>query len=48
MPYPLIVEPEAERELEYAVNWYNDQRPGLGQDFLKGVEEVFDRICEMP
>ncbi len=48
MPYPLIVEPEAEFELEHAVKWYNDQRPGLGQEFLQGVEEVFDRIRKMP
>ena len=48
MPNPLIVEPEAELDLEHAVNWYDDQRPGLGQQFLECVEVVFDRIREMP
>jgi len=48
MRYPLLVEPEAELELEQAFNWYNDQRLGLGQEFLEGVEEVFDRIGKMP
>jgi len=48
MSYPLTVEPEAEFDLERAVNWYNDQRPGLGQQFLEGVEEAFDRIRKTP
>jgi len=48
MRYPLLIEPEAEFELEHAVNWYNAQRPGLGQEFLGSVEEVFDRIRKMP
>lgn len=48
MPYPLIVEPEAECELECIVSWYNSQRPGLGQAFLESVEDVFDRIRKTP
>ena len=48
MPYPLIVEPEAETDLGHAVSWYNGQCPGLGREFLKSVEEVFDRIRETP
>ena len=48
MAYELIIEPEAELDLEQAVNWYNKQRPGLGREFLERVEEVFDRIREMP
>ncbi len=48
MSYPLIVEPEAEFDLEDAAHWYNGQRPGLGQEFLEEVEDVFDRIREMP
>ena len=48
MEYPLIIEPEAELDLEQAVNWYNDQRPGLGQEFLECVEVVFDRIRQLP
>jgi plasmid stabilization system protein ParE len=48
MAYPLIIEPEAELDLEQAVTWYNDQRPGLGSEFLEQVEAAFDRIREMP
>ena len=28
-----LVKPEAERDLEYAVRWYDDQRSGLGGSF---------------
>ncbi len=48
MAFELIIEPEAELDLEQAVNWYNKQRPGLGLEFLERVEEVFDRIREKP
>lgn len=48
MLYPLFVAPEAELELEQAVNWYNEQRAGLGYEFLEAVEEVFDCIRKTP
>jgi|CXWL01.1.fsa_nt_gi plasmid stabilization system protein ParE len=48
MACELIIEPEAELDLEQAVDWYNEQRPGLGREFLECVEEVFDRIRQLP
>lgn len=30
MAHKLVIEPEAERELEHAFHWYNQQRAGLG------------------
>ncbi len=48
MAFELIIEPEAELDLQEAVNWYNKQRPGLGREFLERVEKVFERIPEMP
>ncbi|MEO8499061.1 MAG: type II toxin-antitoxin system RelE/ParE family toxin [Planctomycetota bacterium] len=48
MTYELIIEPEAEFDLEQAVNWYNAQRTGLGLEFLACVAQVFDRIRVMP
>jgi plasmid stabilization system protein ParE len=48
MSYPLIIAPEAERELERAVHWYNEQRPGLGRELLACVETAFDRIRRSP
>lgn len=48
MAYELVIEPEAERDLEYAVRWYDDQRSGLGRQFLECVESAFDRVRRNP
>ena len=48
MAYQLIIKPEAECDLEEAVDWYENRQPGLGQEFLECVEEVFNRIRVMP
>jgi plasmid stabilization system protein ParE len=45
---PVIVSPEAEDDLAEAKSWYDNQRPGLGDDFLLCVEQSFDVIQRMP
>jgi plasmid stabilization system protein ParE len=40
--------PEARAELDAAVAWYEDQRPGLGRQLLAAVREAFDRIASNP
>ena len=48
MAHKLVIQPEAERELEHAFHWYNEQRAGLGQEFLDCVDSVFARIRGNP
>lgn len=48
MNFPLIITPEAEADLADARAWYEQQRVGLGDDFLVCVEEAFNRIQRMP
>ena len=48
MPRNLVIVPEAEEDLAKAKRWYDDQRMGLGQEFLQHVEQVFDRIRQWP
>ncbi len=48
MAFQLIIEPEAENDLASAYRWYEEQRAGLGVDFLNCVEEVFRRIRDTP
>ena len=48
MEYPLIVGPEAEAELAVARDWYEEQRPGLGSEFLQTVSDAFERIRQNP
>ncbi|MEQ8787970.1 MAG: type II toxin-antitoxin system RelE/ParE family toxin [Pirellulaceae bacterium] len=43
-----VLQPEAEADLAEAFQWYENQRAGLGRQFLQSVETVFDRICETP
>ena len=44
----LIVNPEADTDLAQAKAWYDGRRPGLGDDFLLCVEEVFESIRRTP
>jgi len=44
----LIVEPEAEAEIDEAANWYDAQSPGLGADFLRSVGAALAIIQRNP
>jgi toxin ParE1/3/4 len=46
--FPLIVNPEAEADMADAKLWYDNLRPGLGDEFLLGVENTFEGIQRMP
>ncbi len=48
MTYRLVILPEAEADLDEAYRWYENQRCGLGGEFIVYVEAVFERICETP
>jgi toxin ParE1/3/4 len=44
----LVIQPQAEMDLADAVMWYEDQRPGLGNQLLDEIELVMDRIRRSP
>ncbi len=48
MKYRLVIQPEAEADLDEAYRWYEKQRSGLGSQFIECVEAVLDRISERP
>ncbi len=48
MTQPLSIRPEAEQDMIEGRDWYENQREGLGTEFLTAVEEVFDCIRETP
>jgi plasmid stabilization system protein ParE len=48
MTRPLIIKPEAEADLDDAKDWYERQRPGLGDAFLLAIEEALNRIRQTP
>jgi plasmid stabilization system protein ParE len=39
---------EADRDLADAASWYEQQRAGLGHEFLDDAQSLFDRIGEEP
>ena len=44
----LLLEPEARADLADAFVWYEDQRPGLGSEFLAEVARVLENIERGP
>lgn len=48
MKRQILIRPEAEVEIEEAYRWYEEQRDGLGSDFLLCVEEGLEKIRKAP
>ena len=48
MTWTLLVRPEAEQDLAEAFEWYERQRPGLGDELLLRVEAATESICHDP
>lgn len=44
----VIVRPEAAADIRAAWRWYEQQRPGLGDDLLDSLDEVFTRLEAFP
>jgi len=38
----------AQSELDNAINYYNSERPGLGQSFLDEILKALDRVGNFP
>ena len=48
MATPLLIEPEADQELEEAAVRYDEERSGLGRRFLNEVAVTLDRVGRLP
>ena len=48
MSLPLVFHPEVQAEVDDAYRWYEQQRPGLGDDFLAALEVVYRRLEQTP
>jgi toxin ParE1/3/4 len=44
VPLPLLIEPEAEADIDSAFAWYEAQRAGLGSEFLAELALVLESI----
>ena len=45
---PVIIHSDAREELDSAIAYYEEQKAGLGLDFLSEVEEAVDKIQQNP
>ena len=48
MSVPLVFHPEVRAEIDDAYQWYEQNRSGLGDDFLAALDAVFNRLQQMP
>ncbi|HLM68258.1 MAG TPA: type II toxin-antitoxin system RelE/ParE family toxin [Longimicrobium sp.] len=44
----LIVRPEAEADIDAAFDWYEDQEPGLGAEFIRSVDAALASVERQP
>ncbi len=44
----LELHPEARAELRSAALWYDERRPGLGDEFLSEISASLDRVSDAP
>jgi len=44
----LILRPAAEADIEDAYRWYEDQRTGLGAEFLRAIEAILAVVEREP
>jgi toxin ParE1/3/4 len=40
--------PEATNDIDQSAEWYEDRDPGLGEDFLRELDEAFAVLQELP
>jgi toxin ParE1/3/4 len=45
---PIIIHSEAKAELDGAISYYEEQKTGLGLDFLSEVEKSIDKVQQNP
>ena len=48
MAAELIIAPEAEFDISDAYGWYEERRPGLGEEFLSCTDACIQRIRRTP
>ncbi len=48
MKLPIIFRPIAQGEFDEAMLWYEEQRPGLGDEFVAELERTIDSIANQP
>jgi plasmid stabilization system protein ParE len=48
MSLPIVFQSDVRQDVDEAYQYYEQQQPGLGEDFLAAVDEVYARIRANP
>jgi plasmid stabilization system protein ParE len=48
MNHNLIIQPEAEDDIQNGFEWYESQNPGLGSEFVRAVDVCLSGIGRQP
>src|SRR5437879_340678 len=48
MSQPVILRPEAQNDVSEARNWYEQQREGLGEEFVAVLDDLLARLAATP
>ena len=48
MKWRVVARPQARNDVLEAADWYDRQKPGLGDDFIEEIVTVFDALAENP
>ncbi|MEQ6120503.1 type II toxin-antitoxin system RelE/ParE family toxin [Reichenbachiella sp. MALMAid0571] len=48
MAYKIKAEPEAHDDIQEGIDWYNEQKPGLGRKFHAEVKTYFKKLKTNP
>ena len=48
MTWRVLIRSAAEKDLDEAGKWYDEQRPGLRDEFLVSIAEAFTRLEQDP
>jgi plasmid stabilization system protein ParE len=46
--FRLVAEPQADLDIESAFEWYENEKPGLGIEFLDELRRAYVRILDGP
>ena len=48
MSLPVVLRRKAQAEFDSAIDWYERRQPGLGTEFARRVQAVFDGVATTP
>ena len=48
MSFTIKIEPEALKDIQESIDWYNEQQPGVGHEFHSDVKATFKKIKSNP